>query len=285
MAHGDPRGCTAGVGRTDLIAYTRWPAPSEPCTPTTPYAVRARTLAWVVVGMLLSLGICRVTASLTRQAVILVIVGALLAALQKTLCDAARIGPPAHVIYVFVGSAALFLPQRLDQVPGHLALTAVAAPLAHLGPAGLIECCLASAFGAEVLISRAYWLGTICVTPMALLVTEFARPAAVTELMTDRVMDTLIGAELGFAAVLAVTDRRAGVRTARALTGCEAAVDDARLALDAPVTDSAALEKARRRLTAALADLHTVAESAGARQAARGAAVTLGGQPRRPACP
>lgn len=463
------------LGRTDLIAYTMAGSFCALYAHDRPYATRARTLAWVVVGMVASLGICLVTASLTRQAMILVTVGALLAAVQKTLCDAARIGPPAHVIYVFISSAALFFPQRLDQVPGHLALTAVAgliawcvgmapalvrphgperravaaaldaaggyattrgtragheaargaavaavhraweslaacgtrnperralellvvraevalaapdaseprwlrararqlrrggpvprpaeiagipaphihgldagtgaarrspwrafapgspalplalrtfvgcalagggalalgvdrpywalvtaaalyqantsltwsrtvqrvvgnlagvlifaavAPLAHLGPAGLIGCCLVFAFGAEALISRAYWLGTICVTPMALLVTEFARPAPVTELMTGRIMDTLIGAVLGFAAALAVADRRAGVRTARALTGCEAAVDDARLALDAPVPDPAALEKARRRLTAALADLHAVAHTA-----------------------
>ncbi len=416
------------LGRTDLIAYTMAGSFCALYAHDRPYATRARTLAWVVVGMVASLGICLVTASLTRQAMILVTVGALLAAVQKTLCDAARIGPPAHVIYVFISSAALFFPQRLDQVPGHLALTAVAgliawcvgmapalvrphgperravaaaldaaggyattrgtragheaargaavaavhraweslaacgtrnperralellvvraevalaapdaseprwlrararqlrrggpvprpaeiagipaphihgldagtgaarrspwrafapgspalplalrtfvgcalagggalalgvdrpywalvtaaalyqantsltwsrtvqrvvgnlagvlifaavAPLAHLGPAGLIGCCLVFAFGAEALISRAYWLGTICVTPMALLVTEFARPAPVTELMTGRIMDTLIGAVLGFAAALAVADRRAGVRTAR----------------------------------------------------------------------
>lgn len=463
------------LGRTDLIAYTMAGSFCALYAHDRPYAARARTLAWVLVGMLGSLAICLVTASLTRQAMVLVAVGALLAAVQKALCDAARIGPPAHVVYAFISSAALFFPQRLDQVPGHLALaagagviawcvgmapalvrphgperravataldaaagyaatrgtpegheaargTAVAAvhrawaslaacgarnperralellaaraevalaapdaaaprrlrararqlrrggpvphpadhggvpaqrihgidaepgavrrspwralapgspalplalrtfvgcalagggalalgvdrpywalvtaaalyqantsftwsrtvqrvvgnlagvllfaavaPLAHLGPAGLIGCCLAFAFGAEVLISRAYWLGTLCVTPMALLVTEFARPAPVAELMTGRVVDTLIGAVLGFAAVLAVTDRRAGARTALAVTGCEAAVDDARLVLDAPVADSIALEKARRRLTAALADLHTVASTA-----------------------
>ena len=51
---------------------------------------------------------------------------------------------------------------------------AAVVPLAHLGPAALVLCCLAFNFGAEALISRNYWLGSVCVTPMALLITEFA---------------------------------------------------------------------------------------------------------------
>ncbi|GGS99083.1 hypothetical protein GCM10010254_18900 [Streptomyces chromofuscus] len=48
----------------------------------------------------------------------LVTVGALLAAAQKTLCDATRLGPPGNVVLTFVSSAALFAPQSLEQVPG-----------------------------------------------------------------------------------------------------------------------------------------------------------------------
>ncbi|CAM5656700.1 hypothetical protein STENM327S_08952 [Streptomyces tendae] len=55
-----------------------------------PYAARARTLAWVVLGMLGGVAVALVTASLTRNAVVLVTVGALLAAVQKALCDASR---------------------------------------------------------------------------------------------------------------------------------------------------------------------------------------------------
>ncbi len=463
------------LDRIDLIMYTMAGSFCALYAHSRPYATRARTLAWVVLGMVASVAICLVTASLTQQAMVLVAVGALLAAVQKTLCDAGRIGPPAHVIYVFVSSATLFFPQHLDQVPGHLALTAVAgllswcvgmapalvrphgperravaaalegagayaatggtapgyeaarsataaavhtawealraggarnpvrralellvvraevalaapaatdplrlrawagqvrrggpvphpvdldgtaaqeilgadadsgtsarslwqafapgspmlpvalrtfigctlagwgslafgvgrpywalvtaaalyqanvtltwnravqrvvgtlggvlifaavAPLAHLSHLALVLCVLALAFGAEAFISRNYWLGSVCVTPMALLVTEFARPQQTTELMTGRIVDTLIGAAVGFVAALVVTNRRAATRTERALVALEAVTDRARHAVAAPAADSAALESARRRLAAALVDLRAAADAA-----------------------
>ncbi|QTD96830.1 Fusaric acid resistance protein family protein [Streptomyces cyanogenus] len=55
-------------------------------------------------------------------------------------------------------------------------LFAALAPLAHLHPTALVLCCLALDFGAEALIGRNYWLGSVRVTPMALLVTELAAP-------------------------------------------------------------------------------------------------------------
>ena len=64
----------------------------------------------------------------------------------------------------------------VQRVVGNLVgvlLFAAVAPLAHLGQAALVLCCLAFNFGAEALIGRNYWLGSVCVTPMALLVTEF----------------------------------------------------------------------------------------------------------------
>lgn len=85
---------------------------------------------------------------------------------------------------------------------------AVLAPLAHVGQAVLVLCCLALNFGAEALIGRNYWLGSVCVTPMALLITEFAHAQQPGRLITDRVLDTLVGALVGFVAAVAVTDRR-----------------------------------------------------------------------------
>ncbi|BBC30233.1 hypothetical protein SGFS_015270 [Streptomyces graminofaciens] len=436
-----------------------------------PYAARARALAGVVLGMVGGLAVALVVASLTADAVVLVTVGALLAAVQKVLCDATRIGPPAHVIFTFVTSAALFAPQTLGQVPGHLALAAatgawawlvcmapglvrpygperrataqalnaaalhveavarvavgaarggtsqaegprtrgaaaaavhnawqilrstgrrteprralaqlltraevalaapgdtdagqlrswarellsgrpvpnveghgeptelpttstalwrtlgplalrtglgcalagyaslalgvgrpywalvtaaslyqanvtltwsrgvqrvagnlvgvllfaVIVPLAHLHAAALVLCCLALNFGAEALISRNYWLGTICVTPLALLVTEFAHLENPGELITDRLADTVVGALVGLAAAIAVTNRRAGERVEQALTAVERAREHtARTATD---TRSApgALDSARRALAAALVELRVTTEAA-----------------------
>jgi uncharacterized membrane protein YccC len=454
------------LGRLDLAMYTMAGSLCALYTHNRPYAARATALLWVVLGMLGGLGAALVAASLTRSAVVLVTVGALLAAAQKVLCDATRVGPPGNVVLTFVSSASLFAPQTLDRVPGHLALAAVTGawawlvcmapallrphgperratasalraaaayadtggageghararaagyaavqaawqsllstrapsrtrralerlvvraevalaapadadadrlrgwagslrstgpvphaglppaaadellgidstrspwarlgpltplaartalgcalagyaslalgigrpywalvtaaslyqanialtwsravqrvvgnvlgvlvfaavvPLAHLGGAALVLCCVAFSFGAEALISRNYWLGSVCVTPMALLITEFAgrqRPGA---LMTERVVDTAVGALVGFLAAVAVTDRRAGDRVEHALTAADRAREHAARLLAEPDPATAELASARRRLAVALADLRATADAA-----------------------
>ncbi|WP_081238763.1 FUSC family protein [Streptomyces viridosporus] len=460
------------LGRLDLAAYTMAGSLCALYAHNRPYVARARVLAGVVLGMLGGLAAALVTASLTENAVVLVTVGAVLAAVQKVLCDATRIGPPAHVILTFVSSASLFVPQTLGQVPGHLALAAAAgawawlvgmapapvrphgperratahalnataayaetagdgdgdprarsaayaavqaawqtllaagnrpsatrralerlvvraeialaapadtdpvrlrawaralrgtgrvphtdeprtdadellgaaaerataprplwsrlgpltpiavrtglgcalagyaslalgvgrpywalvtaasiyqanitltwsravqrvvgnlvgvllfaaiAPIAHLGPLALVLCCLVCNFGAEALIGRNYWLGSVCVTPLALLVTEFPGYQPTGDLVADRVVDTLVGALVGFVAAVAVTNRRAGRRVERALTAVDHAREHAaRLSAD-PRSTPAALESARRGLAAALVDLRATADAA-----------------------
>ncbi|MEV5978495.1 FUSC family protein [Streptomyces sp. NPDC052114] len=478
------------LGRLDLVMYTMAGTFCALYAHNLPYAARARALAWVVAGMTASIAVALVTASLTGSAVILVAVGALLAAAQKTLCDATRIGPPGHLIFTFISSASLFAPQSLGQVPGHLALTlaggavawlvgmapalvrphgperrataralhaaaayadtaradasaagasdagasdagasraaaeraraaaaaavhaawqsllatgtrgaaarralarlvvraeealaapgaadpaalrawaaglrgtgavprpgdvrpeeadellgveaelaapkvslwrrvgpgspllpvglrtavgcalagygslalgigrpywalvtaaslyqanvtltwnrgvqrvvgnlvgvlafAAIAPFAHLGHAELIVSCLVLAFGAEALITRNYWLGSVCVTPMALLVTEFARFQQPGELILERVVDTLVGAVLGIVAAVLVTNRRAADHIERAIV----ATDRAREQAEAGLAGAGAVEPARRRLTAALVDLRASADAA-----------------------
>ncbi|MCF1597064.1 FUSC family protein [Streptomyces muensis] len=407
------------LGRLDLAMYTMAGSLCVLYAHNRPYAARARALAWVALGMLGGLATALVAASLTDSAVILVTVGAVLAAAQKALCDATRIGPPGNVVLTFISSAALFTPQTPDRIPGHLALAAGAAawawlvgmapgllrphgperratssalnaaaayvetvgagetnegdtgedrarahataavqaarhallsarrpsrtraalerlvvraevalaapadadpeplrtwarqvrgnrpvpevddltgitsigtepasphgplrhrlsplaplavrtalgcalagyaslalgigrpywalvtaaslyqanltltwgrgvqrvvgnvlgvllfaalaPLAHTGEAALVLCCLALNFGAEALIARNYWLGSVCVTPMALLITEFAGFQEPGRLITERVVDTLVGALVGLVAAVAVPDRR-----------------------------------------------------------------------------
>ncbi|MGA5647153.1 FUSC family protein [Microbacterium sp. NPDC088796] len=466
------------LGRLDLAAYTMAGSLCALYAHHRPYAARAKVLAWVVLGMLGGLAVALVTASLTRNAVVLVTVGALLAAVQKAVCDATRVGPPAHVILTFVSSATLFVPQTLGQVPGHLALAAAAGawawlvgmapaplrphgperrataqalytaaayaetarggeesagarsaayaavhaawqtllaarnrpsttrralerlvvraevalaapadtdparlrawadavrgsgrvprtgdprrdegslgerdelvgvaaeqavaprplrsrlgplaplavrtalgcalagyvslalgadrpywalvtaaslyqanltltwsravqrvvgnlvgvllfaavtPVARLGPLALVLCILACNFGAEALIGRNYWLGSVCVTPLALLVTELPGYQPTGELVTDRVVDTLVGALVGFAAALAVTDRRAGRRVERALTAVDRARERAARLAAGPASTPAALEAARRGLAAAVVDLRATADAA-----------------------
>ncbi|WUR84744.1 FUSC family protein [Streptomyces phaeochromogenes] len=484
VAVGVPNLTLLALGRLDLAMYTMAGSLCALYAHNLPYAARARALAWVVLGMLASVAVALVTASLTSSAVVLVAVGALLAAAQKALCDATRIGPPGPVIFAFISSASLFAPQTLGQVPGHLALAAAAgawawlvgmapglvrphgperrataralnaaaayaemfvetsasvtaytdtsaaspgrdraraagaaavhaawqslfatgarseprralerlvvraeialaapadtdagrlrswardlrgtgpvpsvesasaadellgvdaeravgrrpladrlgpllplamrtalgcalagyvslalgvgrpywaivtaaslyqanitltwsrgvqrvvgnlvgvllfaavAPLAHLGPAALVLCCLAFNFGAEALISRNYWLGSICVTPMALLITEFTGFQRPGELMTDRIVDTVVGALVGFAAAVVVTNRRAGDRIENALDTVERAREHTARLIAAERPGPGALEAARRGLASALVELRATADAA-----------------------
>ncbi|GAB1331050.1 FUSC family protein [Streptomyces sennicomposti] len=459
------------LGRLDLAMYTMAGSLCALYAHNRPYAARARVLAWVVAGMLGGLGLSLVAASLTTDAAVLVTVGALMAAAQKVLCDATRLGPPGNVVLTFISSASLFVPQTLGQVPGHLALAAAAgiwawlvgmapgllrphgperrataqalnaaaayaatggdgeghartraaaaaavqaawqtllasgaraetrralerlvvraevalaapadtdpdrlrtwarllcgrgpvpavdetaaatdellgvaaesaaphrpwwsrlgplapialrtalgcalagyaslalgigrpywalvtaaalyqanlaltwnrsvqrvvgnlvgvlvfaviAPLAHTSGVALVLCCLALNFGAEALIGRNYWLGTICVTPMALLITEFARQQATGELITERAVDTVVGALVGFAAAVAVTNRRAGDRIEDALSAVERARERAARLLAEDRPEPAALETVRRALAAALVELRATADAA-----------------------
>ncbi|UFR06053.1 FUSC family protein [Streptomyces sp. Go40/10] len=457
------------LGRLDLAMYTMAGSLCALYGHNRPYAARARALAWVVLGMVGGLAVALLAAALTTSAVVLVTVGAVLAAVQKTVCDATRIGPPGNVVLTFISSASLFAPQTLDRLPGHLGLALAAgawawlvgmapgllrpygperrataqalnaaaayadtrgtadghararaasaaaihaawqsllaagtrpdrtrrslerllvraevalaapadadpvrlrawardlrgtgriprvessrgdtdellgvaaaqalpvrhrlaplaplavrtalgcalagyaalalgvgrpywalvtaaslyqanvtltwsrgvqrvvgnlvgvllfaalAPLAHLHPAALVLCSLALNFGAEALIGRNYWLGSVCVTPMALLITEFARAQDPAELITDRVVDTLLGALVGFVAAVAVTNRRAGDRLEHALTAAERARENAARLLAEPHPAPQALESARRGLAAALVDLRATADAA-----------------------
>ncbi|MFJ4517862.1 FUSC family protein [Streptomyces sp. NPDC088816] len=459
------------LGRLDLAMYTMAGSLCALYAHNRPYAARARALAWVVLGMIGGLAVALVTASLTTDPVVLVTVGALMAAVQKALCDATRIGPPGNVVLTFISSASLFAPQTLGQVPAHLALAlaaaawawlvgmapgllrphgperrataqalnaaaahaatgesgdghartraaaaaavhaawrtllstgartaprralerlvvraevalaapadadperlrtwgrqlcgtgpipeagetaadtdellgvdaettaphrpwwtllgpltpivvrtalgcalagyaslalgvgrpywalvtaaslyqanmtltwkrgiqrvvgnlvgvlvfAAVAPLAHTSGLALVLLCMAFNFGAEALMGRNYWLGSICVTPLALLVVEFAGYHEPGELITERAVDTVVGALVGFVAAVAVTNRRAGDRIEHALAAVDRARERAARLLAEERPAPAALESARRSLTAALVDLRATADAA-----------------------
>ncbi|MGW2178265.1 FUSC family protein [Streptomyces sp. NPDC001732] len=479
------------VDRIDLVMYTMAGSLCALYGHNLPYARRARAVAGVVVSMLVGLAASLVAASLTGSVTVLIAVGAVLAAGQKMLCDATRIGPPGPVIFTFVTSAALFAPQRLGQIPGHLALTLAAGviawlvtvgpalfrregperrataraldaaaahlaepgprtrhaaatavhaawqsllaagrpnpvrralerlvvhaeaalakgtlaaspgasasvpvlapdpdrlrawarqtrargpvptppaapgtseepfgidaeraarhgtnrrearrallrglapgspllpigvrtligcalagyvsqavgvgrpywaivtaaslfqanvtlswnralqrtlgnligvlvfaavlPVSRTGPLALIGFCLFFGFAAEALITRNYWLGSVAVTPMALLVLEFGGTHPAGELIGDRVLDTVIGAGTGLLATVLVTNRRAGGRLEKALAATDLARAQAVSALAAPRTEPAVLDAARRRLTGSLVELRDAEDTA-----------------------
>nr|WP_151772687.1 FUSC family protein [Streptomyces abyssomicinicus] len=478
VATAPPNLLLVALGRLDLAVYTMAGSLCALYAHNRPYADRARTLAWVVAGMVAGVAVALTAASLTSSGVVLVAVGAVLAALHKALCDATRVGPPGNVILTFVSSAALFTPQTLGQIPGHVGLAlaagafswlvgmapglprphgperravvqalrrvaehaeaahgaqpggqaaaqaradaagavqnawqtllmtgrrsssrrplgrvlvrteavlaapapgdaallrgwagrlhglgrvpdtlgpaldgagedellgvemerastppplwhrltplralalrtllgcalagwaslalgvgrpywavvtaaalfqtnlsltwdrsvqrvvgnlagvvlfAVLAPIAHLSPWTLVLTGLALNFGAEALISRNYWLGSLCVTPMALLVTEYAHLQDTPGLVVDRAVDTLVGALVGLAAAVVVTDRRAVDRVAASLGRARAARHRAEALLSEPSAGPGALAVARRELAAALVGLRGTTQAA-----------------------
>ncbi|MEV5045656.1 hypothetical protein AB0N20_13660 [Streptomyces griseoincarnatus] len=63
------------LGRLDLVPYTMAGSLCALYAHNRPYAARAKVLAWVILGMLGGLAVALVSASLTRNAVVLVTVG------------------------------------------------------------------------------------------------------------------------------------------------------------------------------------------------------------------
>ncbi|SCK43801.1 Uncharacterized membrane protein YccC [Streptomyces sp. SceaMP-e96] len=120
------------LGRLDLILYTSAGAMCALYAHGLPYAARARTLAWVVLGMVASLGIALTAASLITSTALLVVCASLVASVHKVVCEATRIGPPGNIILTFIAASAFFVPQHLGQVPLHIALALGAGVLAWL---------------------------------------------------------------------------------------------------------------------------------------------------------
>ncbi|WP_344573502.1 FUSC family protein [Streptomyces lunalinharesii] len=111
-----------GLGRLDLVLYTSAGAMCALYAHGLPYAARARTLPWVVLGMVASLAVALTAASLVTSAAVLVVLASLVAAAHKVVCDATHIGPPGNLILTFIAASAFFVPQRPADVLPHAAL-------------------------------------------------------------------------------------------------------------------------------------------------------------------
>ncbi|GAA3159097.1 hypothetical protein GCM10017688_00530 [Streptomyces ramulosus] len=139
-------------------------------------------------------------------------------------------------------------------------------PLIHTGHLAMIALALFFQFGAEAWITRNYWLGSVCVTPMALLLTEFGNPLPARVLVADRWIDTVVGAALGLVCCVLVTNRRAGDRIGAALERTAAAQVAAGRLLAADAVPGAVHARetgwARDRLAGALAELREAVDVA-----------------------
>ncbi|MFF4607219.1 FUSC family protein [Streptomyces sp. NPDC001339] len=169
------------------------------------------------------------------------------------------------------------LQRTLGNLLGLLLFTALL-PLIHTGQFAMVVLALAFQLGAEACISRNYWLGTVWVTPMALLLTEFGSHLPARTLVVDRWIDTVVGAAVGLICCVAVTNRRAADRIDLALERvAEAEAAATRLLTSDPVPGASdpapgaddalkddALETgwARDRLAGALVELREAVEVA-----------------------
>ncbi|MGI5162804.1 FUSC family protein [Spirillospora sp. CA-253888] len=120
------------AGRLDLALYVSGGSLCALYAHGQPYAARARTLLWVVLGMAASVAVGLCTAAATDSTAVRVLVAALLAGAHKVVCDAARIGPPGNLIFTFIAASCAFLPQRPADVAPHLALVLLGGALAWL---------------------------------------------------------------------------------------------------------------------------------------------------------
>jgi uncharacterized membrane protein YccC len=169
---------------------------------------------------------------------------------------------------VFQANTVLSWNRALNRVLGNvvgLALFAVLLPLTGLGAAALVLAVLACQFATEATISRGYWLATVFVTPMSLLMVQFAQPQPARELIADRALDTVVGAAVGLACCFLITDRRVSDRAERALSKLAATRAEAAHLLNTPVPEVSRHELgwARDRLTDALVGLREAADTAG----------------------
>ncbi|GAB2867148.1 FUSC family protein [Actinocorallia aurea] len=123
-----------------------------------------------------------------------------------------------------------------------LAVFALLLPVSRTSAVALVLLILLCQFVTEGLITRNYWLGTVFVTPMALLMTEFAGQEPGGVLVMDRALDTVVGVATGLVACMLITNHRAARRTERALERVDRA--RARAAADEPVPAAAELASA-----------------------------------------
>ncbi|WP_246657888.1 FUSC family protein [Arthrobacter yangruifuii] len=101
--------------------------------------------------------------------------------------------------------------QRILGTFGGLLLTALIL-LPGLEPWQMVLVIAACQFGAEMFIARQYALAQVVVTPLALVSTELAHPSNPMHLLRDRGIETLIGAVVGMAVVVAAHLRQQHLR-------------------------------------------------------------------------
>ncbi|MCQ4084889.1 FUSC family protein [Streptomyces sp. RB6PN25] len=170
---------------------------------------------------------------------------------------------------VFAANTALSWHRSLQRVLGNLIgvlLFTALLPVTASGEAALVGVVLACQVATEATIARNYWVASVFITPMALVMTEFAGPQSAEALVAGRWLDTCLGAAAGLLACFVVPNRRAAGHVEAALGRLGAAAARARLALAGPALPGGECGRsaARERLVRALLELReTVGTAAG----------------------
>ncbi|GAA2852457.1 FUSC family protein [Nonomuraea rubra] len=154
---------------------------------------------------------------------------------------------------VFAANTTMSWSRALQRVVGNLlgvALFTLIVPVTRWGAVALVVAVLVMQFVTEAAITRNYWLGSVFVAPMAMLMTEFARAEPVPALVADRWLDTCLGAAAGLLACVVLPDRRAAARVRDGLERLEHLIGEPRGRAE------------RDRLRAALVELREAADLA-----------------------
>lgn len=154
---------------------------------------------------------------------------------------------------VFAANTTMSWSRALQRVVGNLlgvALFTLIVPVTRWGAVALVVAVLVMQFVTEAAITRNYWLGSVFVAPMAMLMTEFAGAEPVPALVADRWLDTCLGAAAGLLACVVLPDRRAAARVRDGLERLEHLVGEPKGRAE------------RDRLRAALVELREAADLA-----------------------
>jgi hypothetical protein len=144
---------------------------------------------------------------------------------------------------------------------GLLVFTAIA-PTTRSSQLVLVLVFLAFQFGTEATITRNYWLGSVFVTSMALLITTFAQSQPTGELVVDRWIDTCVGAVVGVLSSMLVTNRRATDQIDEALEKLDRAQGEVRSLTNGNDAGPGRHRSAGKRLVAALVELRDAVNTA-----------------------
>ncbi|WP_226026229.1 FUSC family protein [Streptomyces hyderabadensis] len=138
-------------------------------------------------------------------------------------------------------------------------LLALAILAMHPTPVVLAAVVVLMEFLLEYIVVRNYGLGVVFITPIALLLSDLAEPAPAGELVSHRLLGSLLGIVVGLLCATVVVHDHAALRTERALAACRRSAQRAESALAETSEPSPAVQA---ELAAAVVELREADDAA-----------------------